>query len=61
LSFDIGGFNLEVQQVNLFSLQRSEMFIATNPLKYSSLREERDGVSGRPVRRKLLRSYGARA
>jgi hypothetical protein len=30
LTFGIGGFNFEVQQVNLFSLQRSETFIATN-------------------------------
>src|ERR1700730_52262 len=30
ISFDIGEFNLQVQQWNSFSLQRSDMFIATS-------------------------------
>ena len=30
ISFDIREFNLQVQQWNSFSLQRSEMFIATS-------------------------------
>jgi len=62
-SISKGGFKLQVQQVNSFSLQRSEMFIAAGAQPKTSVRNE---TRQRNLRRRqpkaiaLLRSFGVK-